>query len=179
MTAGSGGDNPPPPQRLSRSQALVGIGVLVASALLAWGAIDISGEAGYSGVGPNFLPWVVTAALAVCGVLLVWHAVQGGFRNFPEPSGAPRGDWVDFVWVSAGLLANAALITKIGFVLSCTLCYVLAVRGFRRSTGRDDWRVSTLLLDLLTGLAIAAPVYWMFGKLLAISLPGLTDTGWI
>ena len=29
------------------------------------------------------------------------------------------------------------------------------------------------------GFAIAAPVYWMFGKLLAINLPGLTGTGWI
>ena len=29
------------------------------------------------------------------------------------------------------------------------------------------------------GLAIAAPVYWMFTKLLAINLPGLTSTGWI
>ncbi|HQX58843.1 MAG TPA: tripartite tricarboxylate transporter TctB family protein, partial [Burkholderiaceae bacterium] len=31
----------------------------------------------------------------------------------------------------------------------------------------------------LIGIAIAAPVYWMFTKLLAINLPGLTTTGWI
>jgi len=28
--------------------------------------------------------------------------------------------------VSAGLLLNAALITTLGFILSCTLCYLLA-----------------------------------------------------
>jgi putative tricarboxylic transport membrane protein len=33
--------------------------------------------------------------------------------------------------------------------------------------------------DLLIGIAIAAPVYWMFTKLLAINLPGLTGSGWI
>jgi putative tricarboxylic transport membrane protein len=33
--------------------------------------------------------------------------------------------------------------------------------------------------DTLIGFAIAAPVYWMFTKLLAINLPGLTATGWI
>ena len=33
--------------------------------------------------------------------------------------------------------------------------------------------------DLLIGMAIAAPVYWMFTKFLAINLPGLTGSGWI
>ena len=160
-------------------QAAVGAGVLVAAAVLGYGALSISGDAGYAGVGPNFLPWVVTIALAVCGVLLIVHALGGGFRSFPEAPGAARGDWGGFAWVSAGLLANAALITTIGFILSCTLCYVLAVRGFRRAAGRGNWRVGTLLLDVFTGLAIAAPVFWMFTKLLAISLPGLTDSGWL
>jgi len=29
------------------------------------------------------------------------------------------------------------------------------------------------------GALIAAPVFWMFTKLLAINLPGLTQTGWL
>jgi putative tricarboxylic transport membrane protein len=41
-------------------------------------------------------------------------------------------------WVSAGVLANAALITVAGFILSCTLCFVLAVRGFKSAEGRLD-----------------------------------------
>jgi putative tricarboxylic transport membrane protein len=39
-------------------------------------------------------------------------------------------------WVAAGVLANAALITTLGFILSCTLCFVLAVRGLRVSEGK-------------------------------------------
>ena len=35
------------------------------------------------------------------------------------------------------------------------------------------------LVDAAIGAAIAAPVYWMFTKQLAINLPGLTNTGWI
>jgi len=31
----------------------------------------------------------------------------------------------------------------------------------------------------VTGLLIAAPVFWTFTKFLAINLPGLTSTGWI
>ena len=33
---------------------------------------------------------------------------------------------------------NAALITTIGFILSCALCFVLAVRGFKSAEGRLD-----------------------------------------
>ena len=66
-------------------------------------------EAGYGGVGPNFLPWVVGVALLLCAAGLVWEARSGGFRDMDESSGGERADWPGFVWVSAGLLANAAL----------------------------------------------------------------------
>jgi len=160
-------------------QTLVGAGVLVLGLLIAAGATQISSEAGYGGVGPNFLPWVVGGLLALCGAVLVWEALTGGFRELEAASGADTGHWPGFVWVSAGLLANAALITSIGFILSCTLCFVLAVRGFRSSEGRLDLSLRALVVDALIGMAIAAPVFWMFTKFLAINLPGLTDTGWI
>lgn len=160
-------------------QTLIGVGVLAAGLGLAAGATQISSEAGYSGVGPNFEPWVVGLLLAVCGGLLVWEARSGGFRDMDEPSGGERGEWGGFVWVSIGILANAALITSIGFILSCTLCFVLAVRGFKRSEGRPVVGAKAWLRDVAIGFVIAAPVYWMFTQLLAINLPGLTSTGWL
>ena len=164
---------------MSRPQTLIGAGTLLTGALLAAGATQISSEAGYGGVGPNFLPWVVAVLLIVSGAFLVWESVSGGFRQMDKPSGAERGHWPGFVWVSAGILANAALITTVGFILSCVLCFVLAVRGFKSAEDRLDLSPKALVIDALIGFAIAAPVYWMFTKLLAISLPGLTDTGWI
>jgi len=164
---------------MKREQTLVGAGVLVLGLLIAAGATQISSEAGYGGVGPNFLPWVVGGMLALCGAFLVWEALTGGFRQLEAASGADTGHWPGFVWVSAGLLANAALITSLGFILSCTLCFVLAVRGFRSSEGQLDLSLRALIVDALIGMAIAAPVFWMFTKFLAINLPGLTDTGWI
>jgi len=164
---------------MSLEQKWVGAGVLVLGVSIAAGAIQISSDAGYGGVGPNFLPWVVGGLLALCGALLLWEAVTGGFRQMEAPSGAPTGHWPGFVWVSAGLLANAALITTIGFILSCTLCFVLAVRGFRSAEGRLDLGLRALIVDGLIGFAIAAPVFWMFTQALAINLPGLTSTGWI
>ena len=160
-------------------QTLVGAGVLVLGLLIAFGAMQISSDAGYGGVGPNFLPWVVGGLLSLCGALLVWEALSGGFRQLEPASGADSGHWPGFVWVSVGLLANAALIDRIGFILSCTVCFVLAVRGFKSAEGRLDLSLRALLGDALIGVAIAAPVFWMFTQLLAINLPGLTGTGWI
>jgi hypothetical protein len=74
--------------------------------------------------------------LMICGVLLVREAWTGGYRNREEPSGAASGHWPGFAWVSVAVLVNAALITTIGFILSCALCFVLAVRGFKASQGR-------------------------------------------
>ena len=161
-------------------QTLVGAGVLLTGLALAFGAISIPSEAGYGGVGPNFLPWLVACVLTLCGGWILWEARTGGFRELDAPTGAERAYWPGFVWVSAGLLLNAALIVQIGFILSCTLCYVLAVQGLRRASGQPSANLPrTWAIDLLTGALIAAPVFWMFTKFLAINLPGLTTTGWI
>lgn len=159
-------------------QALVGAGALVVAAVLAVGAAQIPAQAGYAGVGPNFLPWVVAAVLAVCGTLLLAQALRGGFTHFDTPSGGERADWQAIAWVAAGVIANATLITRIGFILSCTLCYVLAVRGLRSAEGKRTPPAATAL-DALVGFLIAAPAFWLFTKLLAINLPGLTSTGWL
>jgi len=161
-------------------QTLVGAGVLLTGLALAFGAISISSEAGYGGVGPNFLPWLVSVGLTVCGAWIIWEARSGGFRELDPPSGAAQAYWPGFAWVSAGLLLNAALITTIGFILSCTLCYLLAVQGLRRASGQTGVNAPrTWVTDLVVGLLISAPVFWMFTKFLAINLPGLTNTGWI
>ncbi len=160
-------------------QSLVGVVVLVVGLLIAVGATMIPSTAGYAGVGPNFLPWVVAIVLLICGGWLVYEARRGGFRTMEEPSGAERGDWWAFGWISAGVLANAALITTIGFILSCTLCFMLAVRGLRISEGKAAGRPRQVVMDFVTGSLIAAPAYWVFTKLLSINLPGLTGTGWL
>ena len=160
-------------------QTLVGVGALATGVLFVAGATTIKSDAGYAGVGPNFLPWVVGIALLVCGAFLIYEARSGGFREMEAASGAATGHWPGFVWVSVGILANAALITTIGFILSCALCFVLAVRGFKSAEDRLNLSPKAWGVDFAVGFAIAAPVYWMFTQLLAINLPGLTKTGWL
>jgi putative tricarboxylic transport membrane protein len=160
-------------------QVLIGAGVLAVGGLLAWGARGLPDAIGYSGVGPGVLPWFVSIVLMLCGAVLLWQALRGGFRSLEDGSGAARGDWRALAWMAAGILANALLLTRIGFVLSCALCFVLAARGLRLSEGKAAGGVRQGIVDAFTGLAIAAPAFWLFTKLLAINLPGLTGSGWI
>ena len=162
-----------------RLQTLVGVGVILLALGLSLGAISIPSAAGYAGVGPNFLPWLVAIALLACGGFLVYEARTGGFREMEEPAGEGAPYWPGFVWMSAGLLANAALITTIGFIFSCALCFVFAARGLRLASGQTLTGPKSWLVDGITGCLIAAPVYWMFTKFLAINLPGLTQSGWL
>lgn len=162
-----------------RHQTGIGLGALGLGVVMAYGAWDIPSTAGYAGVGPNFLPWVVAVVLMICGAWLITHARWGGWRDMEEPSGAAQGDWTALAWVAAGVAANAALITVIGFILSCTLCFMLAVRGLRGSEGKPHGGGRGLVIDFVTGFLIAAPAFWLFTKFLAINLPGLTRSGWI
>jgi putative tricarboxylic transport membrane protein len=161
------------------AQVAIGAGALLLGALLGFGASGIPSTAGYAGVGPNFLPWLVSVVLMLCGAWLIYEAKTGGWRHMEEPGGAPQGDWTALAWVAAGVAANAALLTRLGFILSCTLCYMLAVRGLRGSEGKPQGGVKTMVLDFVTGFLIAAPAFWLFTKLLGINLPGLTGTGWL
>ena len=173
------GEAPNRVEQAALPEVLIGVGVLALAAFLAWGATGISSDAGYAGVGPNFLPWVISAALGLCGVMLIREVLTGGYRQMEEPSGAARGDWRALAWVSAGVLLNASLITTIGFILSCSLCFVFAVRGLRASEGKPAGNLSQTAKDAVTGMLIAAPVYWLFTKLLAVNLPGISASGWI
>ena len=53
------------------------------------------------------------------------------------------------------------------------------MQGLRGAEGKANLQPAQLAKDALIGMAIAAPVYWMFTKFLAINLPGLTSTGWL
>jgi len=167
---------------------ILSLGVIALALGLALGASGISSEAGYAGIGPNFLPLLVSAGLFLCGGFLFWEALSGGVRNGPDsdPSQASQAKpcWSGMIWMSAGLLLSAALITTIGFILSCALCFACAAHGLRKAvassaSSESPPHIRSWLIDVVLGLAISAPVFWMFTKFLAISLPGLTQSGWL
>ena len=68
----------------SNLQTVVACGVMLVGLAMAGGAVSIPSAAGYGGVGPNFLPWLVSIALIVCGAFMVWESRTGGFRAMGE-----------------------------------------------------------------------------------------------
>lgn len=163
-------------RRANRPLAWTGAAALVLAALLALGATQIRGEAGYAGAGPSFLPWLMSAAMALCGALLVVVAWRSSEVLVPAIDFPPR--WQAVAWISAGLLLNAVLIERIGFIASCAVLFALAARGLRIGEDkRPAW--SSVGVDALIGAAISAPVFWLFTKVLKLTLPALTSGGWI
>ena len=53
------------------------------------------------------------------------------------------------------------------------------IQGLRRAQGQAAGNARTFAIDIVTGLAISAPVFWTFTQFLAINLPGLTRSGWL
>jgi putative tricarboxylic transport membrane protein len=121
------------PDRLRCSQALVGAGAGGQQAGLGCGADP--GQAGYAGVGPNFLPWVVAVALALCGAGC-WAARSGGYRHRRNPSGADVATGRHGLGGGRRAGQCGADHHVMGFILSCTLCFMLAVRGLRGPKGK-------------------------------------------
>lgn len=154
---------------LNGPQAGIGIGLAGIGVLYAIGAVSITSDTGYSAVGPSFVPIIVSAALIVCGLLLFYQAASGGYRNVESAPEHPPA-WTRLVWISAGLLINALIINKVGFVLAGVVLFVLACRAF----GSTRW-----LSNVLIGFAVSLPVFWLFNKGLGLNLPALITGGWV
>jgi putative tricarboxylic transport membrane protein len=142
---------------------VLGAGVAVATAAL-------PSEAGYAGIGPNFMPGVVGAGIILLGVWLAYEAFAGGWRNAPPDDARERGEHAfhagAFGWISAGLFAHMALVGSGGFVLAGTALFACVARGF------GSERIAR---DVAIGLVLALGVFLFFVKLLNVNLPA----GWL
>ncbi|TAG02675.1 MAG: tripartite tricarboxylate transporter TctB family protein [Betaproteobacteria bacterium] len=138
--------------------------ILALALVFGLGVSGLPTDAGYAGISSRFVPILITVFLAVVGALLLWQSLTGGFRHFFDDTANVRADLRGVIWVSAGILLMALLISYIGFVLSAAVLFVCTARGFGSRA---------LLRDLAIGVALVLPVYWLFGQVLAVSLPKL------
>jgi len=159
--------------RPKTAHVAIGAFVVAVAVMLVIGALLLPADKGYSIIGAQAFPLAVAVLLGIVGSGLVWQGLTGGFRFLPGPEGyaipISNRQWRGALWVSAGLLVNALLITRIGFVLSSTLLFVAAARGFGSNSVKRDF---------LLGLALTIPVYLGFTKGLGVPLPALIG-GWL
>jgi len=160
----------PPARRGARAELVLSFGVLalgIAAAVVAW---RLPEAGGYARIGPNFVPKLVAGGLILVGVWLLAECFTGGWRSPVPDDAAERGEHPfvprAFGWVSAGLLAQMALINTAGFVLAAGVLFACVARGF----GSARW-----LRDLLAGLAMGIAVFAFFVHFLNVNLPA----GWL
>jgi putative tricarboxylic transport membrane protein len=140
--------------------------VIALSAVFLVGATQLPSDGGYAGIGSSFIPYVISAFLALVGAGLLWQSFTGGFRHFTDALANVSADIRSGLWVTAGIFAMAALITKLGFVIAATTLFVCVARAFG---SRVWWR------DALIGAVIVFPIFWLFTLVLDVNLPRLIN----
>jgi len=150
--------------RRSGAEIALSIGVVALGAGMGAVTATLPSEGGYAGIGPNFIPAIVAAGTILCGLWLAFEAFTGGWRR-QEEERRPF-ERAPFLWISAGLFAQMALIGSAGFVLSGTALFACVARGFGSRR---------LARDVAVGLFLTVLVFVFFVKLLNVSLPA----GWM
>lgn len=154
----------------ARTELVLSAGVLALGAFALFTALRLPSAGGYSGIGPNAIPIAVAGSLAALGVWLLIEALAGGWRarvpDDPHERGEHAFNAPAFIWVSAGLAAQMALIHSAGFVLAAALLFVCVARGF--GSARP-------VRDTALGLVLGLLVFLFFVKFLNVGLPA----GWL
>jgi putative tricarboxylic transport membrane protein len=146
----------PGTRRLDRAAVAIGVGLLALAAVAALDAHSLSLSSAY-GLGPEAMPYVVAAGLAV---LALGHFGVALRSALPEREAA---DLSAILWIAIALAALIVLIAVGGgFVPAMALLFAFTARAFGRKA---------LLVDLAIGAALAVVVYLLFTKLLTLSLP--------
>ena len=162
------------PEAVSRRGALVDIvlslGVIGLGAAAAVVALNLPSGGGYSRIGPNVMPVVVSFGLILLGGVLLFVCFTGGGRARTPDDPAERGEHAflpsAFAWVSAALLAQMLLIHTAGFVIAAAALFALVARGF----GSERW-----LRDAAIGVVLGLGVFLFFVRFLNVNLPA----GWL
>lgn len=150
----------------STAELVISLGVLalgIGAAVIAW---RLPEAGGYARVGPNFMPKFVSCGIILLAIWLLAEVFTGGWREAVPDDARERGEHAfsasAFLWVSAGLFAQMALIHTAGFVIAAIVLYALVARGFGSNR---------VVRDAAIGLVLGLGVFLFFTKFLNVSLP--------
>jgi putative tricarboxylic transport membrane protein len=151
------------PRAVHVGEVLLSLVLVFIGSFVIYETRGIAETQGYSQVGPRLFPYIIGTGLTLCGAVLGWHAIGGGWRDVPlDEGGHDAPDWMAWAIISVGIVLHMVLIGWAGFIIASTLMFVLIARGFgsRRA-----------VRDLLIGLALAVAAYFLFTRALGLRLP--------
>jgi len=144
-------------------ELLLSLGLVALGVFVVQQTGGIAENQGYAQIGPRLFPYVIGAGLTLCGAVLAWHALAGGWRNVPlDQEGHDAPDWAAFAIISAGIVLHMVVIGWAGFIIASTLLFVLIARGFGSRRPARDAIIAVLL---------AVVVFFIFTLGLGLSLP--------
>jgi putative tricarboxylic transport membrane protein len=138
------------------------IGLIALGSFIIFETQGIAEAQSYSGVGPRLFPYLIGVGLTLCGAVLGWQAVSGGWRHVPIDDNHATPDWISFGVISAGIVLHMIVIGWAGFILASTLLFVLIARGFGSKRP---------VRDVLIAVVLATVVFVVFTKGLGLNLP--------
>ena len=144
-------------------EMLISFGLIALGSFVVFETQSIAETQGYAQIGPRLFPYIIGVGLTLCGAVLGWHALAGGWRNVPlEQEGHDAPDWLAFFVISAGIILHIVVIGWAGFIIASTLLFVLIARGFgsRRP-----------LRDVIIAALLATAVFFIFTRGLGLNLP--------
>lgn len=139
----------------------VGVGVLALSAIVVAGTLMIPVSPIYARVGPKLFPWIAGGGLALLGTALVLMGLRGGWSALLEDRPTDPFNPAAFALLLAGLVANAALIDYVGFVLAASVQFVLVCACFGSRAH---------LRNAAIGFAICLAAYLLFARALGVNI---------
>ncbi len=148
---------------LHPGEAAISLGLIVLGTFVVYETQSIAETQGYAQIGPRLFPYLIGCGLAVCGAVLAWQALSGGWRNVPlDQEGHDAPDWMAFVIISAGVILHMAIIGWAGFIIAAIALFVLVARGFGSRR---------IVRDAIIAVALATVVFFIFTLALGLSVP--------
>ena len=144
-------------------ELLISFGLIALGSFVVYETQTIAETQGYAQIGPRLFPYIIGAGLTLCGAVLAWHALSGGWRHVPlDQEGHDAPDWIASGIISAGIILHMVIIGWAGFIIASTLLFVMVARGYgSRRPVRDA--VIAILLSVV--------VFFVFTLALGLSLP--------
>ena len=147
---------------LHMGELLISLGLIALGTFVIWETRSIAETQGYAQIGPRLFPYIIGAGLTLCGAVLAWQSVAGGWRHVPLDEAHDAPDWGAFVIITAGVVLHMAIIGWAGFIIASTVLFVLIARGFGSRR---------LVRDAIIGVVLSTAVFFIFTLALGLALP--------
>ncbi len=126
-------------------------------------------------VGPRFFPYLVGAATALVGVVLIIGILRGDQGPAEEgedidPNAATS--WSTVAIIAVAFLAHALLINVIGWPLAVSLMFGVVAWSLGPQRGSGRYGIGGLIRPVLIGGIVSVIIWLIFVKALGVVLPG-------